>query len=532
MRLLPSVLALILLFSRLAWGDLLNALVAIEEKNYATAIEELRPLAQAGQPQSQFLLGKLLLEGRGGQPAIEEGMALVMKAAEQNYGAAQAMLGFIYAHGIGVAPDAKLAEEWLTRSLERLGKGQTRTTAEATLAALKGSASASPLEGPAPESAPVPEVAAQPIAPISNTPENAPPHADISAREPDAGEIGPVAEPSAEAQSSSDVGSIIGPASTDAQMETEDEMASRAELDIESAPPVLDSAEVAPTTVEPANPSDALPQPGVSEANTEAPAPTAANTIEAAAKAQENRIEKNSSATAEAATTSTPVAKPLPPLPQAQLAPAEAASVASPDNAADTAARPPEPASDAPGAASGNSNADVAPSAAVKADEEKIVLASLADIAPRLAPLPHEAAPEIEPAPVDAGIPPQAHSAPKSNAAPEAPADEVGPQQDSKEAQADNKEPAVARELGIRIQLAAVPDHSLAESEWKRIVGRNKELLAGYKPIFKTIDLGEMGVFHRVQTGPFKSLEDARSLCAKLIESGQDCLVMGRPAAP
>ncbi len=83
----------------------------------------------------------------------------------------------------------------------------------------------------------------------------------------------------------------------------------------------------------------------------------------------------------------------------------------------------------------------------------------------------------------------------------------------------------------IRIQLASLRDPVAAEREFLRLQARFPEILGGRRLYLEQVDLGDKGLFHRVQFGPFRSRTAAEEACARLRQRQQDCLVvMRRPA--
>jgi hypothetical protein len=80
---------------------------------------------------------------------------------------------------------------------------------------------------------------------------------------------------------------------------------------------------------------------------------------------------------------------------------------------------------------------------------------------------------------------------------------------------------------GYRVQIVAVRSQADAESEWRRFAGTYPDLLGGFEPYVGEVDLGERGVWLRVQAGPLDRA-DADGLCAALRERGADCIVRSR----
>ncbi|MEC9367318.1 MAG: SPOR domain-containing protein [Pseudomonadota bacterium] len=85
--------------------------------------------------------------------------------------------------------------------------------------------------------------------------------------------------------------------------------------------------------------------------------------------------------------------------------------------------------------------------------------------------------------------------------------------------------PAAGGGSGYRIQLAALPSEPEAQASWARLSARHKSLLAGRQPIFQRTDLGSLGIFYRVQIGPFANQTESQRLCNEFKSAGLDCFV-------
>lgn len=81
---------------------------------------------------------------------------------------------------------------------------------------------------------------------------------------------------------------------------------------------------------------------------------------------------------------------------------------------------------------------------------------------------------------------------------------------------------------GIRIQLASVPEESLAAGEWKRLQHKYSSALGALSLTVETADLGAKGVYHRLQAGPFADKASAVAKCDELKAAGAACLVVVR----
>ncbi|AWU95295.1 SPOR domain-containing protein [Azospirillum ramasamyi] len=86
--------------------------------------------------------------------------------------------------------------------------------------------------------------------------------------------------------------------------------------------------------------------------------------------------------------------------------------------------------------------------------------------------------------------------------------------------------PAVTGGSGSwRIQLASVRSEGEAAAEWRRIAGRYPDALGGLSMQVARVDLGEKGVFYRVQ-GAGADEARAKSVCAQLRAQNVGCVVV------
>ena len=81
-----------------------------------------------------------------------------------------------------------------------------------------------------------------------------------------------------------------------------------------------------------------------------------------------------------------------------------------------------------------------------------------------------------------------------------------------------------------RVQLGSYRSAADAERAWKRLSTQEKPILGTVGPFVARADLGDRGVFYRLQAGPFESVAAARAACARLKQRKLGCLVV-RPAA-
>ena len=61
-----------------------------------------------------------------------------------------------------------------------------------------------------------------------------------------------------------------------------------------------------------------------------------------------------------------------------------------------------------------------------------------------------------------------------------------------------------------------------AQSEWKRLQGRHHDELGGLTLSVVKADLGERGIFYRLQAGPVDEAQ-ARTICAQLQSQNVGC---------
>lgn len=96
--------------------DLASAKRAYEEKDYATALKELTPLAEQGNPDAQFLLGKMYWSGQGLLRDTDQAMKWLKASATQGNADAQFFVGSYF-----LLPHRDIGEgiKWLRLSAEQ-----------------------------------------------------------------------------------------------------------------------------------------------------------------------------------------------------------------------------------------------------------------------------------------------------------------------------------------------------------------------------------------------------------------------------
>ena len=99
--------------------DLDRGYSSYEAGDYATALQEWRPLAEQGRASAQFNLGVMYYGGKGVPQDYKEAAKWYRKSAEQGDAGAQLNLGLMYHNGKGVPQDYKEAASWYIKSAEQ-----------------------------------------------------------------------------------------------------------------------------------------------------------------------------------------------------------------------------------------------------------------------------------------------------------------------------------------------------------------------------------------------------------------------------
>lgn len=87
--------------------------------DFATAMQALRPLADAGDPRAQFAVGQMFQRGYGVDPDPKQALKWYRRSAESGNANAQTNLGVMYANGIGVSQNLETAEKWFLLAAEQ-----------------------------------------------------------------------------------------------------------------------------------------------------------------------------------------------------------------------------------------------------------------------------------------------------------------------------------------------------------------------------------------------------------------------------
>jgi hypothetical protein len=139
-------------------------------------------------------------------------------------------------------------------------------------------------------------------------------------------------------------------------------------------------------------------------------------------------------------------------------------------------------------------------------------------------PMPRPTAPSAAAPPASPQPPPVPAGAGAANPAPLAqPQQPAGKPPAKAEAAATAAKPAAAQKTGgTRIQLASVRSEEAARQEWDRIRRANPDLLGSASATPVRADLGDKGVFYRLQTAP---IADAERVCGELKQRNFGCVI-------
>lgn len=96
-----------------------EAWVAYSNQDYETALRELKPLAEQGDPRSQYAIGWMYRNGEGVKQDYQIAFKWYRLAAEQGHTEAQRSLGLMYQFGEGIAQSYQSASKWYRLAAEQ-----------------------------------------------------------------------------------------------------------------------------------------------------------------------------------------------------------------------------------------------------------------------------------------------------------------------------------------------------------------------------------------------------------------------------
>ena len=139
MKRVALAVALLIGLATPSQADYQDGLAAYWRGDYATALQEFKPLAEQGDARAQFRLGVMYFKGQGVPRDYAEAVKWFRKAAEQGEATtlegrgtiamAQHSLGLMYEKGLGVPQNSVLAHMWVNLAASRFAPGSDRDTA-------------------------------------------------------------------------------------------------------------------------------------------------------------------------------------------------------------------------------------------------------------------------------------------------------------------------------------------------------------------------------------------------------------------
>jgi cell division septation protein DedD len=78
---------------------------------------------------------------------------------------------------------------------------------------------------------------------------------------------------------------------------------------------------------------------------------------------------------------------------------------------------------------------------------------------------------------------------------------------------------------GMRLQLGSVRSEDAARQEWERIKRKNADLLGTLSATPIRADLGDKGIYYRIQTGPVSDPAAAERICSELKQRSIGCII-------
>jgi hypothetical protein len=100
----------------LAHAGVPEGLDALRRDDFPTAVKELRPAAERGDPEAQYRIGLMYEFGKGYPKDMRQALAWLRKAADQRHVAARVELGVLYTTGDGVPKDDAQAVGWFSKA--------------------------------------------------------------------------------------------------------------------------------------------------------------------------------------------------------------------------------------------------------------------------------------------------------------------------------------------------------------------------------------------------------------------------------
>jgi len=85
--------------------------------------------------------------------------------------------------------------------------------------------------------------------------------------------------------------------------------------------------------------------------------------------------------------------------------------------------------------------------------------------------------------------------------------------------------PAATKAGGPRLQLGSLRSEDAARQEWERIKRKNSDLLGSLSATPVRADLGDKGIYYRIETGPVVDPAAAERICSELKQRSIGCII-------
>jgi hypothetical protein len=175
-------------------------------------------------------------------------------------------------------------------------------------------------------------------------------------------------------------------------------------------------------------------------------------------------------------------------------------------------------------------------------DREKLIYNPSRSVTEHLLPPPEKPMPR--PVPPSPTPPPQPEAmrsatgtAPPTSATPEIPSTAIPAAQPQQQAaappgKAPQAAPGVSKPAatkgagaGTRLQLGSLRSEEAARQEWERIKHKNADLLGSLSASPIRADLGDKGIYYRIQAGPVADPASAERICGELKQRSIGCII-------
>jgi cell division septation protein DedD len=84
---------------------------------------------------------------------------------------------------------------------------------------------------------------------------------------------------------------------------------------------------------------------------------------------------------------------------------------------------------------------------------------------------------------------------------------------------------APTQAAGTRLQLGSLRTEDAARQEWERIKRKNSDLLGSLSATPVRTDLGDKGIYYRIQAGPIADPAAAERICGELKQRSIGCII-------